>query len=103
MLFRSLLGINYIYTKNLWFGILLHFSWNFFQGPLLGFEVSGLPLQSLLQHDIQGSELLTGGKFGFEGSLVATVLLTMAIVILAWVYEKKYAPANGEINVPQPV
>jgi uncharacterized protein len=98
-----LLGINYIYTKNLWFGILLHFSWNFFQGPLLGFEVSGLQLQSLLQHDIQGSELLTGGKFGLEGSLVATVLLSLAIVILAWVYEKKYVPATTDINIPQPV
>jgi membrane protease YdiL (CAAX protease family) len=98
-----LLGINYIYTKNLWFGILLHFSWNFFQGPLLGFEVSGLQLQSLLQHDIQGSELLTGGKFGFEGSLVATVLLTMVIVILAWVYEKKYAPLLTDISIPEPV
>ena len=32
-----LLGINYIYTKNLWFGILLHFSWNFFQGPAAWF------------------------------------------------------------------
>ena len=88
-----LLGLNYIYTKNLWFGIMLHFTWNFFQGPILGYEVSGLHLQSLLQHDIQGSELLTGGKFGFEGSLVATLLCILAIVALGWVYEKKYAPA----------
>jgi len=36
-----LLGINYIYTKNLWFAISLHFAWNFFQGPILGYEVSG--------------------------------------------------------------
>ena len=98
-----LLGINYIYTKNLWFGILLHFSWNFFQGPLLGFEVSGVHLESLLQHEIQGSELLTGGKFGFEGSLVATVLLALATGALAWVYEKKHSPLEGGINVPQPV
>lgn len=98
-----LLGINYIYTKNLWFGILLHFSWNFFQGPLLGFEVSGVHLESLLQHDIQGSELLTGGKFGFEGSLVATVLLAIATGALAFVYEKKYTPAAGDIGVPQAV
>ena len=25
------LGINYIYTRNLWFSIFFHFSWNFFQ------------------------------------------------------------------------
>lgn len=87
-----LLGINYIYTKNLWFAIVLHFTWNFLQGPVLGYDVSGLHLQSLLQHDIQGSELLTGGKFGFEGSLVATVLLLLAITALGWVYQKKFAP-----------
>ncbi len=27
-----LLGINYIYTKNLWFSFVLHFSWDIFQG-----------------------------------------------------------------------
>lgn len=37
-----LLGINYIFTRNLWFGILLHLSWNFVQGPVIGFKVSGL-------------------------------------------------------------
>ena len=86
-----LLGLNYIYTRNLWFSIMLHFTWNFFQGPILGYEVSGMPLKSLLQHVIQGSELVTGGKFGFEGSLVATLLYILAISAFIWVYEKKYA------------
>ena len=85
-----LLGLNYIYTKNLWFGIALHFTWNFLQGPLLGYEVSGMQLQSLLQHHVQGNELITGGKFGFEGSLVASLVCVMAIVALALVYEKKF-------------
>jgi uncharacterized protein len=85
-----LLGVNYIYTKNLWFAVMLHFSWNFFQGPILGYEVSGLNLQSLLQHEIHGSELLTGGKFGFEGSLLAAILYIVAIAALVWIYHKKY-------------
>ncbi|MEO5592998.1 MAG: type II CAAX endopeptidase family protein [Chitinophagaceae bacterium] len=85
-----LLGLNYIYTKNLWFSIMLHFSWNFFQGPILGYEVSGMPLKSLLEHEMHGSKLLTGGKFGFEGSLIATLLYILAIGVFIWVYEKKY-------------
>ncbi len=93
-----LLGINYIYTKNLWFAIMLHFSWNFLQGPILGYDVSGTPLKSLLQHEIHGNESLTGGKFGFEGSLIATALLLLAIVAFIYVYEKKFLPAV----VPQP-
>lgn len=91
-----LLGLNYIYTKNLWFGIMLHFTWNFVQGPILGYEVSGMNLQSLFQHQVQGSILLTGGKFGFEGSLVATLLCILAAAALVWVYEKKYTSSPAD-------
>lgn len=90
-----LLGINYIQTRNLWFSILFHFAWNFIQGPVMGFDVSGLPLKSLLQHEVHGSEWLTGGAFGFEGSVVATVLLLGSIVSLGWVYERKYRPVQS--------
>ena len=85
-----LLGINYIYTKNLWFGILFHFSWNFYQGSILGYKVSGANLQSLLEQQLYGSSLLTGGPFGFEGSVIDGALSIIAIVLLAWVYEKTY-------------
>lgn len=70
-----LLGMNYIYTRNLWFSLLFHFSWNFCQGSLLGYEVSGLGFQSILHLEKNGNTLLTGGQFGFEGSLVATLVL----------------------------
>jgi len=95
-----LLGLNYVYTKNLWFGIMLHFTWNFFQGPVLGYEVSGMPLKSLLQQKLQGNELITGGKFGFEGSLLATAFYILAIVAFLWVYEKKYQPFIQAENTP---
>ncbi|MCK5906426.1 MAG: CPBP family intramembrane metalloprotease, partial [Flavobacteriales bacterium] len=70
-----LLGISYLHSKNLWFPMGLHFSWNFFQGPVLGFEVSGQEMKSLISQNISGNELITGGEFGFEGSLIATVLM----------------------------
>lgn len=81
-----LLGLNYVFTRNLWFAIFLHFSWNFFQGPILGFEVSGLPLEGLFQQTLKGPDLLTGGVFGFEGSLVCLVLNTIACVLLGSYY-----------------
>jgi membrane protease YdiL (CAAX protease family) len=96
-----LLGVNYIYTRNLWFGILLHFTWNFFEGPILGYDVSGQPLQSLFQHEIQGSEWITGGRFGFEGSLVATPLCILAIAALIWVYQRKYILLPGRLPLQQ--
>jgi uncharacterized protein len=88
-----LLGINYIYTRNLWFGILFHFTWNFYQGGMLGYDVSGLRLHSLLLHERTGEGWLTGGNFGFEGSVICTVLCIIATVLLAWIYEKKTRPA----------
>lgn len=83
-----LLGSAYIYTRNLWFAILLHWFWNWLQGPVLGFEVSGNSFgESLLTLERTGSTLLTGGSFGFEGSLTCTVLMLICIFLIIRYYE----------------
>jgi uncharacterized protein len=87
-----LLGINYLHTKNLWYAFFLHFSWNFFQGPILGYNVSGLTTESVLTMNLQGDPLLTGGDFGFENSIVASVLLSFFVVLYAAVYSYQYKP-----------
>ncbi|MGB1205766.1 MAG: lysostaphin resistance A-like protein [Chitinophagales bacterium] len=84
-----LLGLYYIYRQNLWFPIALHFSWNFFQGPVFGFEVSGIELNSLITQKISGSTWLTGGDFGLEGSALLSVLLLFAIFFVEYKYGKK--------------
>jgi hypothetical protein len=85
-----LLGINYIYTKNLWFAILFHLSWNFFQGPILGYKVSGVSVPTLLEQELKGDSAITGGDFGFEASMINILLLLIAISVLYFIYEKKY-------------
>jgi len=85
-----LLGINYIFTKNLWFGIFFHFAWNYFQGPVLGYDVSGLKLTSLLQQSMSGSPVWTGGPFGFEGSMLCPLLIIVAIAVLGYAFFKRY-------------
>lgn len=84
-----LLGLNYIYTKNLWFSIAFHFGWNFIQGPVLGYEVSGLDINNVLQPELNGNPLLTGGSFGFEGSILFTVLSLVSIMVLYLAFEKR--------------
>lgn len=86
-----LLGINYIYTKNLWFSFFFHLSWNYFQGPILGFRVSGFPLPSLLVAEPKGDLFITGGDFGLEGSILTTAVSVIALCALALAFEKKYA------------
>jgi len=85
-----LLGLNYIFTKNLWFSIFFHFAWNYFQGPVLGYDVSGLKLTSLLKQSLSGPETWTGGPFGFEGSVLCPLLLIVAVLIFSFLFVKKY-------------
>jgi hypothetical protein len=85
-----LLGINYIFTRNLWFSFLLHIGWNFFEGPILGFRVSGTTFPSLFQADPNGDLFITGGDYGLGGSMLVTLLLVAAILVLAWAFERKY-------------
>jgi membrane protease YdiL (CAAX protease family) len=85
-----LLGINYVYTKNLWFAISFHLFWNFVQGPLLGYKVSGLNLPTLLQTEVKGDAMITGGDLGFEASMINILLLIVAVSTLYFIYEKKY-------------
>jgi membrane protease YdiL (CAAX protease family) len=83
-----LLGISYIYTKNLWFPIALHFSWNFFQGTVFGFKVSGLSMYSIINQNIAEASLLNGGEFGFEGSILSHIFIIIAVVLI-WLFANK--------------
>jgi membrane protease YdiL (CAAX protease family) len=77
-----LLGIPYLMTGRLGYAIGLHFSWNFVQGGLFGFPVSGNPFrESLIQHRVTGPEWLTGGGFGPEAGLLPHVILVLAGIL----------------------
>jgi len=85
-----LLGIYYIHYKNLWFSIGIHFTWNFFQGPIWGSNVSGTTTESLFSQQLSGNDLITGGAFGFEGSLMCSVLTILSIVAVeVWARRNK--------------
>ena len=93
-----LLGLNYIYTKNLWFSFFFHVSWNYFAGPILGFHVSGLSQPSLLVAETKGDLLITGGDFGLEGSILTTVVAAIAFFVLLWAFERKYTSAAAPLR-----
>jgi membrane protease YdiL (CAAX protease family) len=92
-----LLGVYYIHKRNLWFPIGLHFSWNLFQGGVYGSEVSGVKIASVITITTTGDPLLTGGSFGFEASLVTTVLLSAAILVVHLIYRPRTAPAAQSV------
>ncbi len=83
-----LLGAFYLYTRNLWMVIGLHFGWNFIQTHL-GFNVSGLDSYSVVEIRIMQSNTLNGGNFGFEGSYLSTIAQLVTLCILFYLYNKK--------------
>jgi len=73
-----LLGAAFMYTRRLWLAIGLHAAWNFTQGGIFGASVSGTEAQGLLAGRFHGSNLVTGGHFGPEASIVALLVALAA-------------------------
>lgn len=85
-----LLGASYLYTRNLCFPLSLHFFWNWIQGPVLGYQVSGNNFMStMLKLHMPEENVLNGGAFGFEGSLICTVLMIVCTILIVWWGEKQ--------------
>lgn len=81
----GLLGAAFLWRRNLWFAIGLHFAWNAVEG-LLGIPVSGHAAKGLLTTEVSGPTLLTGGHFGLEASIVpvaVSALLAARMFVLA--------------------
>lgn len=79
-----LLGLAYLRTRSLALPIGIHWAWNFTQGNLLGFPVSGTgyptaPLKPILS---SRPDWLTGGPVGLEGSLLCSLLCLGCIALL---------------------
>lgn len=80
-----LFGVLYAYTRSLWVLIGFHAAWNVVQGPILGVIVSGTGAgaPSLLRTSSHGHDLISGGMFGAEASVVTVVLLVALAVVLS--------------------
>ena len=82
------LALGYIRTKQLWLSIGLHIGWNFFEGVVFGFPVSGSETYNLIIPSVNGPELWTGGLFGPEAGLVLVPALLFGSVLIL-IYTKK--------------
>jgi len=89
----------YMYTRNLWFPISIHFAWNFATENIFGtdVDVSGdWTSTSIIVSKIEGSKWFTGGDWGIEATVQAMVLCLIAGIILLVMCRKK-----GNILKPQ--
>ncbi|NTW49944.1 MAG: CPBP family intramembrane metalloprotease [Chlorobiales bacterium] len=77
-----LLGAAFAFTRRLWLAIGIHTAWNYVQGAVFGIPVSGYAVKGFFSSKPVGPELLTGGAFGVEASIVTLLICTTAGVFM---------------------
>lgn len=87
----------YVRTRQLWLPIGVHLGWNFFEGNVFGFPVSGSYYYQLIRQSSGGPELITGGAFGPEGGLILLPSLlvgTFIVILFTWDRTKEKKPSS---------
>ena len=82
--------------RNIWWSVGMHFGWNFCQGTLLGFKVSGIDATGLIVSRPVGNATFSGGNFGIEGSVICTFIL---VLYLVWLIRKQKVEPVEEVFV----
>ena len=87
-----LFGMAYAYHQTIWVPIGMHWAWNYLEGGVFGCAVSGTPLdyRPLITPGISGSDILTGGAFGPEASIICVALGIVLSIVYTVLYFKKY-------------
>jgi hypothetical protein len=87
-------GYAMVMSGRLWLPIGLHFAWNFVQGPVLGFPVSGFAMGGFQQiHDL-GPAWLTGGSYGPEAGAVG-IAFRFVELALVFFYVRFFGTNEG--------
>jgi len=83
-LFGLFASLYLLRTDNVWGIIGLHAAWNFTQGNIYGFSVSGTGVDAAVLNFIPktDSSWLTGGAFGTEASIFSSLILLLAVLYL---------------------
>jgi membrane protease YdiL (CAAX protease family) len=99
-----LLGLAYSATRSLWFPIGIHFGWNFAQGGIFSAPVSGFQFKGILDFRLSGPEILTGGSFGPESSIVALLVCLFGSLWMVWAVIRfgRWCPLKMTSRAPRP-
>jgi membrane protease YdiL (CAAX protease family) len=91
IMFGLVMGAGFVWTGDLAVPIGMHVAWNFFQGNVFGFPVSGVTFPagvvSLLRITLGGPELWTGGAFGPEAGLLGLFANALGLALI-WIWVK---------------
>jgi membrane protease YdiL (CAAX protease family) len=79
------MAYGWVRTGRLWLSIGLHIGWNFFEGAVFGFPVSGLIFPGVIHQTNVGPVVITGGSFGPEAGLVMLPMIAIGVALI-WAY-----------------
>lgn len=86
-----LFGMAYAYHQTIWVPVGMHWAWNYLEGGVFGCAVSGTPLdyRPLIAPKISGTDLLSGGAFGPEASIICVAIGIGISIVYTVLYIKK--------------
>ncbi len=95
-----LAALLFIYTDSIWLVVAQHGTWNYVQGNLLGFQVSGTGADASIFTFTMGSgpDWLTGGEFGAEGSIITTLVLLLSVVLVYRLGERREKVGHEQVR-----
>ena len=93
-----LFGMAYAYHQTIWVPIGMHWAWNYLEGGIFGCSVSGTPLdyRPLITPRISGTDLLSGGAFGPEASIICVAIGIGISIVYTVLYIKKRKKLGAE-------
>ena len=99
-----LLAMGFLLTGELAIPIALHITWNFFQGNVFGFPVSGTDFRSatFIAVEQRGPDLWTGGPFGPEAGLLGLAAMALGIVLTVLWVKNRYGSAGLDLSLAEP-
>jgi len=99
------LGLGYVITGELAIPIGIHITWNFFQGNIFGFPVSGTTIPrdvaTIFKIEQGGPDFWTGGSFGPEAGMLGFLMMMLGIVLtLGWI---RFRRGKSAVTIYEPL
>lgn len=94
------LGLGYLRTRSLAFPVGFHFAWNWTQGALFGFDVSGFEQAGWFKPVLLDRPAwVAGGGFGPVASVFA-VVVDLALIAVLWKWRGTGAGRAARLQIP---
>lgn len=89
-LVSAIFSLLIIYRRNIWIACGMHSFWNFFLFNVIGLNLSGSGKKpiSIFDFSTSNENIINGGVYGIEASIITTVVLGICMVFIILKYSK---------------